>query len=43
MQFFRGYGDERERDRDRHRKQRHFDPRRPEEKGKGNFIFILIY
>jgi len=42
--LFRGYGADRERERDRERqrekgrKMRNFDPRRPEERSKGNYI-----
>ena len=44
MQFFRGYGEERERARDRdrnierHRNPKHFHPGRPDERGKGKLL-----
>ena len=43
MHMHRDRDRDRDRERERYRKQRHFDPRRPEEKGKGNFIYILIF
>ena len=47
MNRFRGYGADRERERDRERQRekerdkrmRNFDPRRPEERSKGNYFF----
>ena len=38
MQFFKGYGEERERE---NRKQKKFHPRRPEERGRGKLLILL--
>ena len=38
MHRFRGYGEDRERE---NRKNRHFNPRRPEERGRGKHLILL--